>query len=137
MDMNNNNDRCLSLKKIRPAIPMIIEEAATSVEERFQNICLRPILKFQNDLLLAVFKSYLELRKGAFYALSKTKKLEYIEHAIRKDLKFKNLLIGVVAGQFTVAEWDIYTTHERELRKRVTGLLVQRIQDGFSSIGEG
>ncbi len=133
----DNNNRDSSLKNIRPAIPMIVEEAATSVEERFQNTCLRPILKFQHDLLLAVFRSYLELRKGKFYALSKTKRLEYIEHAIRKDLRFKNLLIGIIAGQFTVEEWEIYDAHERELRKRVTGLLVQRIQDGYSSIGEG
>ena len=28
-------------------------------EERFQNETLRPILKVQNDLLLAVFKNYL------------------------------------------------------------------------------
>lgn len=127
--MNNNRD--LSVKNIRPAIPMIIEEAATSPEERFQNTCLRPILKFQNDLLLAVFKNYLALRKGKFYALSKPKKLEYIDHAIRKDLKFKSLLIGIVVGQFTVEEWGVYDTYERELRKRVTGLLVQRIQDGY------
>jgi hypothetical protein len=110
---------------------MLIEEAATSPEERFQNTCLRPILKFQNDLLLAVFKNYLALRKGKFYALSKPKRLTYIEHAIRKVLKFKNLLIGIVVGQFTVEEWGIYDAHERELRKRVTGLLVQRIQDGM------
>ncbi len=128
----NNSNRDLSVKNIRPAIPMIIEEAATSPEERFQNTCLRPILKFQNDLLLAVFKNYLALRKGKFYTLSKPKRLEYIDHAIRKDLKFKNLLIGIVVGQFTVEEWGIYQTHERELRKRVTGLLVQRIQDGYN-----
>jgi len=118
----DNNNRDLSVKNIRPAIPLIIEE-------RFQNTCLRPILKFQNDLLLAVFHSYLELRKGKFHTLSKPKKLEYIDHAIRKDLRFKGLLIGIVVGQFTVEEWEIYQTHERELRKRVTGLLVQRIQD--------
>ena len=128
---NNNRNRDSSLKNIRPAIPVIIEEAATSAEERFQNTCLRPVLKLQHDLLIAVFRSYLELRKGKFYSLSKAKRLEYIEHAIRKDLKFKSLLIGIVAGQFTVEEWKIYQMHERELRKRVTGLLVQRIQDGF------
>ena len=129
MDKNN---RDLSLKNIRPSIPMIIEEAATSPEERFQNTCLRPILKFQNDLLIGVFKSYLALRKGKFYTLSKPKKLEYIEDTIRKDLKFKNLLIGIVVGQFTVEEWEVYHCHERELRKRVTGLLVQRIQSFYN-----
>jgi len=129
MDTNN---RDLSVKNIRLALPMILEDAATSPEERFQNTCLRPILKFQNDLLLAVFRSYLDLRKGQFYSLSKAKKLEYIDHAIRKDLKFKNLLIGIVVGQFTVEEWGIYQAHERELRKRITGLLVQRIQSFFN-----
>ncbi len=127
----NNNNRDLSVKNIRPAIPMIIEEAATSPEERFQNTCLRPVLKFQNDLLLAVFRNYLTLRKGKFYALSKPKRLEYIEQAIRKDLRFKSLLIGMIAGQFTVEEWGIYSVHERELRKRLTSLLVHRIQDGM------
>ena len=129
MDKNN---RDLSLKNIRPTIPMIIEEAATSAEERFQNTCLRPILKFQNDLLIGVFKSYLAFRKGKFYTLSKPKKLEYIEDTIRKDLKFKNLLIGIIVGQFTVEEWEVYHSHERELRKRVTGLLVQRIQSFYN-----
>lgn len=128
----DNNNRDLSVKNIRPSIPMIIEDAATSPEERFQNTCLRPILKFQHDLLLVVFQNYLELRKGHFYSLSKPKRLEYIDHSIRKDLKFKNLLIGIVVGQFTVEEWGIYQTYERELRKRVTGLLVQRIQDGVN-----
>jgi len=130
----DNNNRDSSLKKIRPGIPMILEEAATSVEERFQNTCLRPVLKFQNDLLLAIFRSYLELRKGTFYGLSKSKRLEYIEHAVRKDLKFKNLLIGIVAGQFMVSEWEIYYAHEKELRKRLTGLLVRRIQDGMAAM---
>ena len=129
MDKNN---RDLSLKNIRPRLPMITEEAATSVEERFQNTCLRPILKFQHDLLIGIFRNYLELRKGHFYGLSKAKKMEYIDHAIRKDLKFKNLLLGVIVGHFTVEEWEIYQTHERELRKRVTGLLVQRIQSFYN-----
>ncbi len=129
MDTNN---RDLSVKNIRLALPMILEDAATSPEERFQNTCLRPILKFQNDLLLVVFRSYLDLRKGQFYTLSKPKRLEYIDHAIRKDLKFKNLLIGIIVGQFTVEEWEIYQAHERELRKRMTGLLVQRIQSFFN-----
>jgi len=129
MDKNN---RDLLLKNIRPVLSMIIEEAATSAEERFQNTCLRPILKFQHDLLIAVFKSYLALRKGKFHTLTKPKKLEYIEYAIRKDLKFKNLLLGVVVGQFTLEELSIYQGHERELRKRLTTLLVQRIQSYFN-----
>jgi len=129
MDTNN---RDLSVKNIRLPLPMILEDAATSPEERFQNTCLRPILKFQNDLLLAVFQSYLDLRKGQFYALSEPKRLEYIDHAIRKDSKFKSLLFGIIVGQFTMEEWGIYQAHERELRKRMTGLLVQRIQSFYN-----
>lgn len=114
---------------LRPPIPILTEDKAISDAERFQNKTLRPILKFQNELLLSVFEHYLKLRKGQFFNLSKEKKQLYIDNSIRKDLKFKNLLMGMVAGQFTIEEWTMYKTHERELRKRLTGLLVQRIQD--------
>jgi len=127
----NRNDNLLNL---RPPIPILIEDKAISEAERFQNRTLRPILKFQNELLRSVFQSYLKLRKGQFFKLTKEKKIIYIENSIRKDLKFKHLLMGIIVGQFTVEEWTTYKFHERELRKRLTGLLVQRIQDQINTL---
>ena len=55
---------------------------SSSSEERFQNQTLRPILKFQNDLFLEVFKNYATKQKGVFFTLTPEKKMNYIENAI-------------------------------------------------------
>lgn len=112
---------------LRPLIPTIIDKNAVNPAELFQNRTLRPILKLQNDLLDAIFKQYIIKRKGAFHKLSASKKVEYIENSIRKDTKFKNLLVGVITGHFTLEEWERFIEEEGELTKRMTNLLVQRL----------
>lgn len=119
--------RDTAIKTLRPKIPTIIDENAVSSAELFQNRTLRPILKLQGDLLNAIFKQYIIKRKGAFYKLSGSKRVDYIENSIRRDLKFKNLLVGVITGHFTLEEWNFFIADERELTKRTTNLLVQRL----------
>ena len=41
----------------------------TSLEEKFQNRTLRPILKAQNDLLIQVFVNYAFKQKNVFFEL--------------------------------------------------------------------
>lgn len=123
--MNNKRSELLSL---RPTIPSIKEMVTSSIAEQFQNQSLRPILKFQNDLLIQVFQAYIVQRKKVFYQLSNQKKMDYIEHHIRKDLKFKNRLLGLIIGHFTMEEFDAFLADEKELTKRITNLLVQRLQ---------
>jgi len=119
-----------TLKDLRPTISSIDRAAATTPEEQFQNQTLRPILKFQNELLLNIYKHYLEQRKRQFYKLSNSKgKLAYIEHSIQKDSKLRELLLGMVIGHFTKEEYDIYLKTEKSIRKRIINLLVQRLQD--------
>ena len=67
------NDRPNDLLRIRPEIKKTKQFDSMSAEERFQNETLRPILKLQNPLLVAVFLAYIEMRKGVFYGLSLTK----------------------------------------------------------------
>ena len=43
--------------------PTIATAPAATADERFQNTALRPVLKLQHDLLLAVFRHYLTKRK--------------------------------------------------------------------------
>ncbi len=119
--------RDTQLITLRPPIPTIIDKNAVNPAELFQNRTLRPILKLQNDLLDAIFKNYIIKRKGVFHKLGQPKRVEYIENSIRKDLKFKNLLVGVITGHFTLEEWARFIADERELTKRTTNLLVQRL----------
>ncbi len=129
--MGNQRNKIIDL---RPSIPTIIEEKTCSSAEQFQNRSLRPILKFQNELLLDIFRHYIEKRKGIFHQLTLPKKKQYIEDSIRKDQKFKQLLLGTSIGQFTVDEWKIYREEEKEMSRRLTNLLIQRLQDQVGSI---
>jgi hypothetical protein len=117
------NEQILSL---RPSLNL--PETETGVHEHFQNNTLRPILKYQHDLLVLIFKNYIEKRKNTFHALSKPQKLSYIEQAVKTDLKFKNRLLGVIIGHFTSEEFAIFSENETELLRRLTDLLVQRLQ---------
>ncbi|MFK7813723.1 MAG: glyoxalase [Maribacter sp.] len=122
-------ERSHSLHKIRPQISSAKITNAMSDEERFQNVTLRPIIKLQNDLLLLSFQNYIRKRKNVFYELSIQKRLDYITHAIQKDLKFRNSLKGMVIGQFTIEEYQYYTEDSAAMNKRMMNMVIKRIQD--------
>ena len=126
--MENEFNRAEQLMALRPQIPVIIEESAVSVAERFQNTTLRQICKLQHELLQQVFASYIVKRKGAYFKLGDEQRLDYIKHSVDKDLRFREFLVGLIAGHFTLKEWEIYLSDENEHRKRLTNLVVQRLQ---------
>ena len=99
-----------------------------SAEEFFQNETLRPIMKLQNDLLVAVFQNYITSSKVNFKQISAEKRMHFIENAIKKDIKFQNLLKGIVIGLFTLEENTRYIHNSSALSKRITNLLVERIK---------
>lgn len=123
------NERSHSLQKIRPQILSAKITDNMSNDERFQNESLRPIIKLQNDLFLFVFQNYIEKRKNKFYELTLPKRVDYIAHAIQKDLKFRNSLKGMVIGQFTIEEYELYTHNSSALNKRMMNMVIKRIQD--------
>ena len=121
----------MSKISIRPTLTF--EKEAESEFEKFQNEVLRPILKLQNDLLLEIFKTNCNKRKGTFYKLSEKEKLVYIDQAVRKDMKFKHYLEGIITGIFTLDEYQSFLESEEELTKRMINLLVQRLQSHFKT----
>ena len=123
------NDRPNDLLRIRPQIKKTQQFATTSADERFQNETIRPILKLQNPLLLAIFHNYIEKRKGVFYELGVEKKLAYIENSLIKDQKFRNSVKGVIIGQFTVDEYQQYSLNSSSLNKRMMNMVIERLKD--------
>ncbi len=114
---------------LRPEIPSAQIYVEMSRDERFQNTCLRPIIKFQNDLLIAAFRNYIAKHKFGFQELPPEKKLTFIENAIHKDIKFRNSLKGMVIGQFTVEEYDQYIANSSALNKRMMNMVIERLKD--------
>ncbi|SDL28815.1 glyoxalase [Kriegella aquimaris] len=123
------NDRSRSLLEIRPQIPSAKLTEDMSLDERFQNETLRPVIKLQNFLLLAVFKNYISKHKNSFYDLIPEKRMDYIENAIQKDIKFRNALKGMLIGQFTEEEYGIYIQNSSALNKRMMNMVVERLKD--------
>ncbi|UAB75159.1 MULTISPECIES: hypothetical protein [Mesoflavibacter] len=115
----------------RPIIESIIINETMSSEERFQNETLRPVIKLQNDLFIEVFRNYIAKHKNVFYQLTLEKRLNYIENAIHKDIKFRNSLKGMVIGQFTVDEYLTYIKNSSSLNKRMMNIVKQRLQSNI------
>ena len=123
------NDRSHKLLSIRPQILSAKFPEDMGDDERFQNATLRPIIKLQNDLLLHTFRNYISKRKNAFHELGLKKRLDYIAHAVQKDLKFRNSLKGMIIGQFTVDEYALYLRNSSAMNKRMMNMVVLRLQE--------
>lgn len=121
------DSREFNLKSIRPEFLSTTINDNMSTDERFQNLVLRPIIKFQDDLLIAVFRNYITKHKSVFYELSLEKRMLYIENAIQKDMKLRNSMKGMVIGLFTVEEYGVYIQNSSALNKRMMNIVKQRL----------
>lgn len=118
------------------SMPFGNELASSLPEEKFQNQTLRPILKWQNELLLEVFRNYASKQKGVFFSLSPEKKEAYIENVIQKDIKFRNTIKGIVIGLFSLEEFQDYIKNSPNLNKRMMNLVIERLKSQSMVISE-
>ena len=121
------NSRDSYLKSLRPDIFTNTIKTEMSLEEYFQNTVLRPIIKFQNDLLIAVFLQYCTKFKNVFFEFSTEKKILYIESAITKDSKLRTSFRDLIIGLFSVEEYSEYLKKAPALNKRMTGIVKERL----------
>ncbi|MBL6663252.1 MAG: glyoxalase [Flavobacteriales bacterium] len=121
-------DRTSSLLAIRPNIDSIDKSLKTKDVEAFQNNVLRPILKFQNELLLQIFIDYANQYKGVFFKLSNQEKLSYIQQALATNQRLRSLILGTIIGLFTVEDYGYYRLNLSALNKRIITMTIQRLQ---------
>ena len=109
--------------------PISIDTDKISLElEQFQNLCLRPILKFQNDILVSYFKLNINL----ISIPESTSELEnLVKNRLQKDLITRNTLLGMTIGLLHDEELTFYMSHKNELNKRLVVMLTQRITDNL------
>lgn len=128
LDMERN----AQLVSLRPVIHA--EEGLQTAVERFQNEVLRPILKFQNTLLLAIFSRYCQKQKTIFRNLSEQKQLAFIENSLKKDNQIRRYCQGIVVAFFTEAEYARYVEEEEAINKRIITLLIERLASQRKSL---
>ena len=125
--MNRNED----LLKLRPKIKTIQQDLNTSETEQYQNDTLRPILKFQHDILLCLFHASLTKNKARFTELSLEEKEEKLNQIFQKDLSFKNQSIGAVIGMLSLDEYEVYISDMAAYNRRIVTMLKQRIMSTY------
>ena len=124
-------NRTEELIKLRPKIEAIQQDLNTSDLEQFQNETLRPILKLQHDILLALFQSSVSRNKVQFAKLKVEEKETKLDQLFQKDLSFKNQSMGVVIGMLTIEEYVIYTEDTSAYNRRIATMLKQRIMSTY------
>lgn len=125
----NINSRDHHLKNIRPEVSSAQIFEATSSIEAFQNGVLRPILKFQNNLLVQLFLSGIHLKNQTSEVVSLEEKQKLITNQFKTNTTLKQLLLGCVIGLLSVEEFEFYKTNSSSLNKRIFSMLKDRLID--------
>lgn len=113
------------VKQLRPELGL--GRSVSEVEE-FQNQVLRPILKFQNDLLISLTKYYLARHHKNFNALKTSAQETVLIQASKQDPELRNQLIYPVVSLLTEDELVTYHTHRAELNKRIAQMATERVR---------
>tara|TARA_Y100000766_G_scaffold120279_1_gene103319 strand:+ start:2683 stop:3096 length:414 start_codon:yes stop_codon:yes gene_type:complete len=121
-------DRTSLLLAIMPSIDNIDKDLKSKEIELFQNKVLRPILKFQNDLLLHIFNDYINQFKGEFFKLSRKQRLSYIHDSLSKNQCLRSIILGAIIGLFAIEDYSFYRLNTSSLNKRIITMAIQRIQ---------
>jgi hypothetical protein len=116
-------------------LPLGIPGIALPIEQ-FQNDTLRPVLKMLNDHLIALYRHFLLKRKVPFAALSKEKRMTWIADSLCKDNRLRGLVIGMVAGHFTLENVPFYLQEEGEINRRIINLATQRLQSQMETLAD-
>jgi hypothetical protein len=117
--MNRNTD----VLSLRPSI-LLDENRDSLVMEAFQNEVLRPILKFQHEIVIAFFKNHAVSNN---MPTNKQEWSNYLQSCFSKDVNLRYFNIGLIAGLFTTEEMHVYKQNSSEINKRILQMLIQRI----------
>lgn len=116
------------LMELRPLVPL--DNSSAKAIERFQNEVLRPILKYQNDLLLRFFLAHPHAENILKHKQNGPAFREKLHQYINRR-ETKNQIIGVVIGLFTQQELDRYFPDSKSQNKRIIQMAEQRLYDNL------
>jgi hypothetical protein len=117
-----------NLKELRPEIHSARTEGTTDMEH-FQNAVLRPVIKFQHDLILGLVQHHAHFDDLIKNKGPRTDFQLRVQQFVAKQNELKNQLIGCVLGNFTREEFTEYRKNSNEHNKRIIQMIVQRVTD--------
>jgi hypothetical protein len=118
-----------SILNIRPNIAF--EQIQSNPDQLFQDKTLRPILKLQHDLIIAIFDDYLANHKINFKQSTTAQRNAKIDQILKQNQALQALLKGVVIAFFNNEEIACWKNNKMAINKRIQQLLIKRIQSSF------
>lgn len=116
-----------NIKTLRPQIAAIESAQIQTPLEQFHHQVLRPILKFQNEIILAIFHSEMNRFKIDLDKYSPKGRKEKIKSTLQKNQKLRTTLIGIVIALFELEELNFYHQQPNEINKRISNMMEERI----------
>lgn len=122
------------LINIRPVLKNAkVLDNSTEIET-FQNRTLRPIIKFQHSLLIAIIRTSIQNYKIDFLDKTELKISEYISDLLQKNKGISLQIIHSITGLFTTDEYIFYTKNSKEVHKRIIQMCKERFQTNLEEI---
>ena len=100
----------------------------------FLHATLRPVLKLQNDPLLAVTADFLLDHHMPFAKASRADQQRMVTELLGRNTKLRYTVIGLITGLFTAEESAFYRQHRAELHRRLLDLAQQRVLDQLETL---
>jgi hypothetical protein len=116
-----------TLINLRPEIKF--DTSKTSLDaETFQNQTLRPILKWQHDIIIQLLKNnFAEL----IMPIDKKEQVVFMTKYLNKNLVLKQQLIGICIGLFTEDEMAFYLENQKTVNSRLSQLVLKKALDFY------
>ena len=119
-----------ALLALRPVVPAETTDAADTVGA-FLHATLRPALKLQNDLLLAIMTDFV---RDHHILLRPTDQHHQLTELLGRNTKLRYTVVGLVTGVFTAEEYAFYRQHRPELNRRLLEMTLRRVLDQAAAV---
>jgi len=123
-----------ALLALRPVLPQVLPATGEATPADFLHHTLRPVLKLQNELLLAVVADFVHDHHIPLATASATEQQRLLAELLTRNTKLRYTVVGLVSGLFTSAELGYYHQNRPELNRRLLELATRRVQDQAAAV---
>ena len=102
------------MDNLKISIRPVLNVTSLGVNESFQNGTLRPILKLQHSIILQLFTLFTKKQKTDVSTYNKEELNNYVSLITKNNTVFRNQMLGVIIGQFTIEEFNLYKENDTE-----------------------
>ena len=123
-------ERTRKLTDLRPLLNLD-KQTSQSEQERFQNDTIRPIIKFQHELITSLVTNHKFYAKSTLNTNTKDEYRAAWKAFLNGQKELRHQLIGLVIGLITLTEFNQYQLNSSEYQRRIIQIIVQRIFDAI------